>query len=207
MKVGIALVVGVIGRRASFRDMERQIHIEGKAIPYTIRRSSRAKRMSLSVRSDGAVILTLPQRVAVRLVKKFLHTHTDWIVKRVQKFSERDIHPDIANKSREHYLQHKERARSLLIKRVEFFAQEFGFEYGDIRIKNHTSRWGSCSAKGNLNFNYRIMFLPQELQDYIIVHELCHLREMNHSPKFWAHVGSIIPDYQSMKKKLKMVGL
>ena len=82
------------------------------------------------------------------------------------------------------YLKHKEVARTLVRERLEYFNAFYGYEYKRIAIKNHKSRWGSCSKKGNLNFNYRIALLPSELADYIVVHELCHLGEFNHSPKF-----------------------
>jgi predicted metal-dependent hydrolase len=96
-----------------------------------------------------------------------------------------------------------EQARGIVTEGVEYFAALYGVQYGKIFIKNQQTRWGSCSSRGNLNFNYRIALLRPELQDYLIVHELCHLREMNHGKKFWDMVSEQIPDYKALDKELK----
>ena len=87
--------------------------------------------------------------------------------------------------------------------RILHFNSYYGHTLGKIFIKNHKSRWGSCSGKGNLNFNYKVVLLPLPIADYIIVHELCHLQEFNHSAKFWALVGETIPDYVVRRKQLR----
>jgi len=104
---------------------------------------------------------------------------------------------------RAHYAKHKEAARALVHERLVYWNQLYNFTYNRVAIRNTRSRWGSCSSKKNLNFNYRIVFLPSELQDYLIVHELCHLQEMNHAPQFWALVAQQIPDYKERVKALK----
>ena len=106
-------------------------------------------------------------------------------------------------RNRRQYLRTREHARSLVQERIRHFNAHYGFRVGRIFIKNHKSRWGSCSEKGNLNFNYKIALLPVELADYIIVHELCHLREMNHSPSFWRLVEEIMPDHQVRRRALR----
>jgi predicted metal-dependent hydrolase len=100
-----------------------------------------------------------------------------------------------------------EQAREIVKEKVETFNQYYGFEYGKIFIKNQQTRWGSCSSRKNLNFNYRIALLPPELQDYLIVHELCHLQQMNHSKKFWDLVAEQIPGYKALNKQLKTYSL
>lgn len=100
------------------------------------------------------------------------------------------------------YLKHKEEARRLVKEKLEYFNTFYNFNYGRIAIKNHKRRWGSCSEKGNLNFNYRIVFLPSHLQNYLIVHELSHLGEFNHSPAFWSLVAKVLPDWQKSRKEL-----
>jgi predicted metal-dependent hydrolase len=97
----------------------------------------------------------------------------------------------------------KEAARVLVHTRLEFFNRHYGFVWGKVFIRNQQSRWGSCSSKGNLNFSFKIVRLPPELADYIIVHELCHLKEFNHSPRFWALVAETIPDYKTRKAALR----
>lgn len=105
--------------------------------------------------------------------------------------------------SRTSYLQHKEAARVVVQNRLAHFNQHYKLAWGSVAIRNQKSRWGSCSKPGNLNFNYRIVFLPPHLQNYIIVHELCHLQEFNHSQKFWRLVGEIIPNPVLCKKELQ----
>ncbi len=105
--------------------------------------------------------------------------------------------------SQKHYLKHKEEARICIVSRVEYFANLYGFDYKRIAIKNQRRAWGSCSAKGNLNFSYKLLFLPECLRDYIVVHELCHLRELNHKAAFWQEVFTIMPDYEVRLKLLR----
>lgn len=101
------------------------------------------------------------------------------------------------------YKKYKENARSLLKERLEFFNTHYGLRYGRVAVKNHKSRWGSCSSKKNLNFNYRIIFLPPELRDYIVVHELCHVREFNHSKKFWSAMAETLPDCGILRARIR----
>lgn len=105
---------------------------------------------------------------------------------------------------RGHYLKHKELARTVIVERTEYFAQRYGFCYGRIAIRNSRRSWGSCSSAGNLNFHYRLLFVPPELRDYVIVHELCHLRVFNHSSSFWTEVEAILPNYKQLRTALKL---
>ncbi len=104
--------------------------------------------------------------------------------------------------STKHYEAHKERARILVHERLTYWNQFYGHTYNRVAIRNQRSRWGSCSTKGNLNFNYRLVFLPLELVDYVIVHELCHLKHFNHGSEFWVTVEEKIPNYEAHKKEL-----
>lgn len=97
----------------------------------------------------------------------------------------------------------KEQAKGFVESRLEHFNRFYGFKINRVAIKNQTTRWGSCSSRGNLNFNYRIMYLRKELADYLVVHELCHLKEMNHSKRFWALVKQTIPNYVELNKELR----
>ena len=102
-----------------------------------------------------------------------------------------------------HYLAHKEQARELVHAKVAFWNQQYAYSFGRIAIRNQRRCWGSCSSNRNLNFNYKILFLPERLVDYIIVHELCHLEQFNHSPQFWELVEKTLPHYKELRKELK----
>lgn len=107
--------------------------------------------------------------------------------------------------SKKAYTLHKEAARALVHAKIAQFNAHYGYTLNKIFIKNHQSRWGSCSSRGNLNFNYKIVFLPPELQEYLVVHELCHLGALNHSKDFWALVEQTTPHHRMLRKKLKEV--
>lgn len=106
-------------------------------------------------------------------------------------------------RNRLQYLKYKEEARMLVHARLSFYNSFYHAPVRKVFIKSLKSRWGSCSSAGNLNFNYLIVFLPPAVQDYLIVHELCHLREFNHSPAFWALVAQAVPDYRTRRRELR----
>lgn len=105
------------------------------------------------------------------------------------------------------YQTHKEAARRLILERLESLNKHYGLSYGRVAIRDQRSRWGSCSKKGNLNFNYRLLFLPLPLVDLVIAHELCHLKEFNHSTAFWGLVAETIPDLSLRREELRRVRL
>lgn len=102
-----------------------------------------------------------------------------------------------------HYQLHKKEAEKVIKDGVHFFAKLYGVPVKRIAIRNQRTRWGSCSKMGNLNFNYKIIFLPADLRNMVIVHEICHLLEFNHSPKFWAHVARVFPNYRELTRELR----
>jgi len=103
----------------------------------------------------------------------------------------------------DNYLKYKKEAFVVVVGRVEFYNNIYKYSLNSISIRNQKTRWGSCSEKRNLNFNYKILFLPKKMRDYIIVHEICHLKEFNHSKKFWLLVGKSVPDYLEIRKQLR----
>jgi len=105
------------------------------------------------------------------------------------------------------YKKYKEAARNLADNRISYYNKLYGFAVNGVAIKNAKTRWGSCSKKGNLNFNYKIALLPEAMADYVIVHELCHLGEFNHSKKFWDLVGVAIPNHKLLRKKIQNIKL
>ncbi len=102
-------------------------------------------------------------------------------------------------------MEHREQARELVLGRLAYFNRLYDFKWNRVAIKNTKRRWGSCSKKGNLNFCYKVALLPQELADYVIVHELCHLGQFNHSKDFWKLVEKSIPNYGVIRTSLKAV--
>jgi Predicted metal-dependent hydrolase len=105
----------------------------------------------------------------------------------------------------QHYLHHKELARALVLQRLDHYNQHYQLSWNRVAIRNQRRCWGSCSSLCNLNFNYKVLFLPTHLQDYIVVHEMCHLKEMNHGPRFWALVGEQFPEYASARLELRQL--
>lgn len=117
------------------------------------------------------------------------------------------LRTQLKHSSKNEYLRYKTEALVIIQARITYFNTMYNFSFNKVTIRNQTSRWGSCSLAKNLNFNYRLAFLPPTLQDYIIVHELCHLQELNHSPKFWALVNITLPEYKALRKTLKNYSL
>ncbi len=159
------------------------------------------KTLSLQVKRDGSVIVRCPSWMPAARVKSFAEDHADWIMQRVKDAREQLEDRPIFTETEIH--QYREKARKVLTAKVQFWAGQMGITYGRIAIRQQTTRWGSCSSKGNLNFNWALVLVPEALQDYVVVHELAHRREMNHSPRFWSLVGQYIPDYAVRRKQLK----
>ncbi len=172
-------------------------------ISYTVKKSKRAKRMRLAVHCDGRVVVTIPRNFDTNLMEKFILEKKDWVLEKIQGFLNSPLRY-IKRRSKADYKKHKEEASILMEQRIEYYNQYYGFKYNKINIKDQKTRWGSCSRKGNLNFNYKILFLSVETRDYIVVHELCHLKEFNHSKKFWNLVAETIPNYLQIRRNLKL---
>ena len=106
-------------------------------------------------------------------------------------------------RSTRHYSKNKETARGIITEKVKKYNEIYQYRLGRISIRSQKTRWGSCSKSGNLNFNYKILFLEEPLADYIVVHELCHLQELNHSQKFWNLVAQVFPNYRQIRSELR----
>lgn len=169
---------------------------------YIIKKSKRAKRMRLAVYCDGSVVVTTPFGINQTIIEKFIADKKQWLTDKINFFKSIDS-KSIRTFSQDDYLKHKDEALQLVFARIKVFGKKVSFSYNAVNIKNHKTRWGSCSKNKNLNFNYKIIFLPKKQQDYIIVHELCHLKEFNHSRKFWSLVEKIMPDYLEIKNELR----
>ena len=163
-------------------------------------RSSR-KTLAVQIRADGTVIARAPLRMPKDRILCFLSEKASWIRMQQGKMQEREnmrqqarIHLDAAQEK-----ELRERAKSVLAQRTAYFARQIGVTYGRITVRDQKTRWGSCSQTGNLNFNFRLILAPPEVLDYVVVHELCHRRQMNHSAQFWQEVAQVLPDYRKRK--------
>lgn len=129
-----------------------------------------------------------------------------WIFRRVRRVRRRSIgHRLFVRNSKIEYELKKEQTRALVIQKIIDFNSFYHFNFGRITIRNQRSRWGSCSKKGNMNFNYRLALIPEILVDYVIVHEMCHLGEFNHSKDFWNLVAQTIPNHAELRKQLHKI--
>ena len=155
--------------------------------------------MRLMVRPGGAVVLTVPERFSAATIELFLARHTEWIERSVQRMGALKPLPS----GKKEYTRHREAARVFVRERLVYWNSIYRFQYQRVAIKNTRSLWGSCSRKGNLNFSYKLLFLPREVADYVIVHELCHLKEHNHGRGFWRLVAETQPDYLRLRRELR----
>lgn len=124
------------------------------------------------------------------------------IVRRIKRKKRRSL---VTAFSKADFIKHREKAREIISERLEYFSRLYNFSYGRVSIRNQKTRWGSCSRQGNLNFNYRLFHLRADLRDYVIVHELCHLKEFNHSSSFWSLVSQAIPKHRELRRELKKI--
>lgn len=181
-------------------------------IDYQMRRSKLARRVRIDVHADGRVVVTRPSRVSQASAERFVMQKIPWIKKTLSilRKSRRALgiryrHPRQLTPAQ--YLELRTRARLLVEARVAHYNRYYRAPVGRIFIRNQKTRWGSCSQKGNLNFNWRIVHLSPHAADYLIVHELCHLMEFNHSRKFWDLVEEAVPDYVRIRKELRALPL
>lgn len=169
---------------------------------YITRSSARARHARITVRQSGEVVAVRPSIMPSTRFHAWVDSKKQWIeraVFRIQKHKPQTPLP----KGRQVYRAYRERARALVHKKIKELNAIYKHTHRAVRVKQHTSRWGSCSTKGNLNFNYQIVFLPDHLASYIVAHELCHLKEMNHSRAFWHLVAQTASDYKACRKALK----
>lgn len=155
-----------------------------------------SKNVSLKVSRTGQVAVSLPPRVPYSIGKNFVLSKKSWLE---QKLSNIDVSVTTSVPT----VKKREQARILTHHLLEQWNEFYGYSWNKVFIRNQSTRWGSCSAKGNLSFNWRIIELPVSLQNYLIVHELCHLKEHNHGKNFWSLVEHSLPNYKKLRKELK----
>ena len=168
---------------------------------------SKRKTISIEIKPEGTVIVRAPQRMSQAAIRAFVAEKEGWILKHLQKVEKR-----AEQKSRMQRLTQKDldklkaQARKVFPQKAAYYAKILNVTYDKITIRCQKTRWGSCSSKGNLNFNCLLMLTSDEVIDYVVVHELCHRLEMNHSAAFWALVEQVMPDYKIWQKWLKENG-
>lgn len=178
-------------------------------IKIEIIRSSR-KTLAIEIRPDMRVIVRAPHRVPSSYIEQFISDRADWIVEHLRRMEQKnrqcnDALP-VKKLSYNDIKKLADKACTCIPERVAHFAPLVGVTYGRITIRNQRTRWGSCSSRGNLNFNCLLMLTPPEVIDYVVVHELCHRKEMNHSGRFWNEVAIVLPGYAEQEKWLKTHG-
>lgn len=168
---------------------------------FTVKRV-RSTALRIRVHEDGRVVVTAPLRLSEKIIARFVEEKRAWIADAVAKVAaapKRLLHSATAAD----YKAHQRAAMAFAAKRIAHFNAHYGFAVKRLTIRNSKTRWGSCSRGGSISLSWTIVRLPPNLADYIVVHELCHLKEFNHSPRFWKLVSETIPDYKERKKLLK----
>lgn len=164
---------------------------------------SKRKTYGLEIKDNG-LIMRAPLYATDKQIREFMNQHREWIDTHMQKVREcQQEFSDIPVLTMEEIRVLADKALVVVPERVRYYAQKIGVTYGRITIRNQRTRWGSCSAKGNLNFNCLLMLAPPEVLDSVVVHELCHRKEMNHSDRFYAEVLRVFPDYRKWNQWLK----
>lgn len=171
---------------------------------------SKRKTVALEIRPDLSVLVRAPYWMADWQIRKFVDEKSDWLYAHLREMEQKQkleaARPKAAPLTPGELQVLADEALRVIPERVRFYAPVVGVTYGRITIRNQRTLWGSCSAKGNLNFNCLLMKAPPEVLDYVVVHELCHRLEMNHSPRFWAQVERVLPDYKVSRKWLREHG-
>ncbi len=183
-----------------------QIKLNDQLVEYQLTKSFRTTGLRISIDRFGKIKVSAPKLIPQILIDQFLISKANWILHHLSKINPTTNLKSDAELKRE-FIRNKPVARQIAKQRLEYFNQFYGYKYTQITIRNQSSRWGSCTSNGHLSFNYRIALIPPELADLVIVHELCHLKEMNHSHRFWALVRKSIPDYLTRRNQLNKIDL
>jgi predicted metal-dependent hydrolase len=173
----------------------------GEMIEVHVLKHRWSRSLRLSVRADGTVRVTMPKRASLALAEQFVAAKRDWILRAVADVRAKGVMTGA--QAENHYALYREAAENIVKSRVPYFAQLMGVTYKRLSVRNQKTRWGSCSRAGTLSFNYRIACIAPELADYLIVHELAHVRHFDHSRAFWAFVRTAIPNAMECRRALR----
>lgn len=171
------------------------------------------RSVSIQVGEEGTVTIRAPKYIMSSQLDSIVHSKKSWIIQKYQEAIERNIlfpEPQLTNEQLQQLKslekRYRQAAKDYIPKRVAYYHQFIAGNYQTVVIRDQKTRWGSCSSRGTLSFNYRLMLAPPAVLDYVIVHELCHLTHMNHSKTFWDAVETILPDYKVHREWLKKHG-
>lgn len=181
--------------------MRRMIDLPFQA---EVRAHPRARSLRLRVLPGGLVSVMVPKRCSYALVAGFLEQHREWI-ERTRSALVHVPAQKSKKETREEYARYKEAARRRVYMLIARLAPAYAVTVRAVSIRDQKSRWGSCSRNGSLSFNYRIALMPEPLAEYIVAHELSHLIEFNHSPRFWAQVAKTVPQHREARKALRLL--
>ena len=162
-----------------------------------MRESARARRARIVVAPGRPPEVVVPLRTSDRAIRALLEAHEGWLARQLAKAPKARLALEPMTEA-----AGRRRARALVTELVERQAPPLGVSYGRIAIRDQRTRWGSCSSRGTLSFNWRLVLAPLAVADYVVVHELCHLREQNHSPRFWKLVAAARPGYREQRRWL-----
>ena len=196
-------MIGKIG--IGWRQGEREGTIEAQVV------YSRRHSLALEIKTDGQVIIRAPEGISEGVLMEFVRTRQEWILKKwfdseTKRRNLAQVFPHDYEEDPKLEAAYRRKARERIGQRIAYFAALMGVTYGRISIRSAKTRWGSCSSEGNLNFHWKLVLMPPEVLDYVVVHELAHRIQMNHSAAFWAEVEKILPDYKERKQWLKVNG-
>ncbi len=181
----------------------RTIHVGGVG-PILFERSIRAIRLIISVKPYKGVRVAIPNRVSFKQALEFVNLKKPWIQKHLARIKQMESQRQALSSS---VIIDKVQAKNKLTSRLKQLAQEYGFTYNRVTIRSQKTRWGSCSRKNNINLNMKMVLLPDELVDYVILHELVHTRIHDHSKRFWGELGKYVGDGKALAKRLRGYGL
>lgn len=181
----------------------RTIYVDGVGL-ILFERSVRAKRVTISVKPYEGIRVAIPNRVSFKSALEFVNLKKPWIQKHLVRIKQMESQRQAVNSS---VIIDKVKAKNKLTNRLKQLAVQHGFTYNKVIIRNQKTRWGSCSHKSNINLNVKLVLLPDELVEYVILHELVHTKIHNHSKKFWAELDEYVWDGKGMAKSLRKYGM
>lgn len=173
------------------------IVVDEHHISFVIKKRARQKHVRFITHHDGAFVVSVPRSYSQKMIYEMIQNNMEWIRKNVMLHKKCvTIDPCVVR-----YM--KRALRPIIERRLAYFNTHYRYTFQKIHIRYQSTRWGSCSSEGVLSFNCKLMCVSEELRDYVIVHEMCHLWELNHSPAFWSLVAQTIPCYKELRKELK----